>query len=241
MQSTYNLILSTMKANFFRSLLVLFALTATGHAQTINWGSEVTLVDRTNNPMTNSFVYELGAFTSGFDPSSSPLLSWFANWHVFDTATYNATLGIFTGTAQMTDGGGSSDYPNPAFSFNTLPAYLWIRNQAAANASGSEWLVVHDLSWTFPTATLGCCDPALPLEWSVSDMSNVDVPKFGYQAGTVTVTPYREGQGTTTANPATGTTYLQTAFAPVPESSSSVLIVILGVLGLTDRRRTWQA
>jgi hypothetical protein len=77
----------------------------------------------------------------------------------------------------------------------------------------------------------------------VSDLSDINVPKYGVQAGT----NYTErGPGAVTEftdhTPSTpGTPYLQSGFAPVPELSSSVLIMILGVLGLTDRRRRWRA
>lgn len=242
-----------MKANLFRRLLVLSALTVATHAQTINWGSEVNLFARNGTPMTEAFVFELGAFTPGFDPALNPLLSWFGNWHVFDKTTYKTDFGVVTGTAAMLDDGRSADFSSaPAFNggknFEGLPGYIWIRNLENANAHGSEWLIVRDTSWTFPAPTivpdslhpeLGCCDPTLPLQWSVSDLgSQNDLPKYGVQAGT----NYTErGPGVVTDPSTSSTPYLQSAFSPVPELSSSLLIMILGVLGLTDRRRTWRA
>ncbi len=248
MKSPFNLIVP-MKAHFFRSLLVLSSMTLATHAQIINWGSSVDLFSRTGAPITESFVFELGAFTPEFDPAVNPLLTWFDNWHVFDKTTYNSGFGVVTGTAAMLDDGRSADFPAaPVFNgiknFEGLPGYIWMRNLENANAAGSEWLVVRDEGWTFPAPvitpnpTQGCCDSTLPLQWSVSDLSGTDLPKYGVQAGTSYT---QSGQGVVTPPGTTNTPYLQSAFAPVPELSSSVLVMVLGVLGLVDRRRTWRA
>jgi hypothetical protein len=244
-----------MKANLFRSLLVLSALTLATQAQTIRWGSEVELFDRNGVGMTDSFVFELGAFSKDFDPAANPLLTWFDNWHVFDRTTYNKTLEVVTGTANMLSDGSSADFPlalafNDGKNFEGLDGYIWIRNLENANAHGSEWLVVRaSEDWTFPAPVTrpnpdpDCCATELPLEWSVSDLSTLDMPKYGVQAGTDYT---KQGPGEvkefTDHTPSTpGAPYLQSGFAPVPELSSSVLIMILGVLGLADRRRRWRA
>jgi hypothetical protein len=62
-----------MKSDLLRSLAVMAALTASGHAVTINWGSEAfsSLVDSNGNVLGSSFHFELGAFAP---PPTNP--SW---------------------------------------------------------------------------------------------------------------------------------------------------------------------
>ena len=230
-----------MKAILLRSAAALSLLTAAAHGQSINWGSEAfsTLVDSHGNTIGQSgYVFELGAFNSGFTPTSNNLMSWFANWRVYDTADYSSENGYFTGAVDMFDNGTSTELGTPSFA--GLDAYIWIRNSNIGENATTEWLLVRNSSWVFPTPTSHCCDPSLPVEWSVSDLSSTDLPKYGGQGGTegLTNTPYSTpGPGLVTDRETTGT-YLQT-YTFVPELSSSVLIMVLGVLGLLDRRRAW--
>ena len=229
-----------MKAIFLRSAAMISLLTAAAHGQSINWGSEAfsTLVDSRGNTIgQNGYVFELGAFNSGFTPTSNNLMSWFANWRVYDTAEYSSTNGYFTGAVDMLDNGTSGLGGD---TFAGLNAYIWIRNSNIGESPTTEWLLVRNSSWQFPTPTSHCCDPSLPVEWSVSDLSSTDLPKYGGQGGTegLTNTPYSTpGPGLVTERLTSGT-FLQT-YTFVPELSSSVLILVLGVLGLLDRRRTW--
>ena len=228
-----------MKAILLRSAAVITLLTAAVHGQTINWGSEAfsTLVDSHNVELNSSYTFQLGAFNTGFDPITSNPLLWIASWRVYDAAEYNQANGYFTSTVDMNnDGSSGSADRSDALAF-TGAAYLWIRNSNVAESTSSEWLLVRSSSWNFPAPSSHCCDPALPFEWSVSDLAVADVPVYGAQDGSnYTV---QKGGGVISTPPPPGT-YLQTATF-VPELSSSVLIVILGMLGLTDRRRTWRA
>jgi hypothetical protein len=243
-----------MNANLFRSIVVMAALTAFVRAQTFNWGSEVLSDLRKSNggiPDETTFKFELGAFNAGFDPNPGNLASWFLNWHVFDTADYNRAAGYFTSTAQMLDNGSSSYLPAPPadefnfdllandyLNFQGLDAYLWIRNsETMVRDSGSEWLLVRAPGWTFPTATPGCCDNALPTEWSVGDLTSNEVPVFGSQNGV-------QGMGSYTYNlPSTLQTYTLGASAgeDVPEPGPPVMVLLLGLMVLLDRSRLWSA
>ena len=232
-----------MKAILLRSAAAISLLAAAAHGQSINWGSEAfsTLVDSYGNTIGQSgYVFELGAFNSGFTPTSNNLMSWFANWRVYDTADYSSENGYFTGAVDMFDNGTSSESGTTTFA--GLNAYIWIRNSNIGENKNTEWLLVRSSSWVFPTPTSHCCDPDLPIEWSVSDLSQADLPLYGGQGGTQGTSddPYsRPGPGLVTT-PLSSGTYLQT-YTFVPELSSSVLIMVIGVLGLLDRRRTWTA
>ncbi|MEI8084412.1 MAG: hypothetical protein WCI74_21440, partial [Actinomycetes bacterium] len=196
-----------MKANLLRCLAVMAAMTAAAHAQTINWGSDVdsVFIDSQGNTLDGSFVFELGAFTANYDPSKHDMTEWFANWHKFasvsssvpsDKPGYSQADGYFSSEVVMTSG-----------ELDTLPAYLWIYNQKTMTAwGGGEWLLVRSEDWNFPT--YGCCNPALSLEWSVSDLVPGDVPLYGYQKGTV---GNQVGTGDLTYTSTSPGSFLQTA------------------------------
>ena len=201
-------------------------------AQQLNWGSTVgaldgsTIVDSTGAALDNTFVFELGAFLDGFTPDESNVDDWITNWRVFDQAAYNSGDIYFTGTANMLDDGTSDspDQTSGAPSFEGLQAYIWIRNSDLAE-EGSEWLLTRADSWTFPTATPGCCDNQGVVEWSVSDLDSGDIPVWGNQGG------YEGGGSYTTTGPYTLQTYTF-----VPEPSSLLLAAVSGLLVFRRRR-----
>jgi hypothetical protein len=206
------------------------------HAQQIDWGSTVfsDLVDSEGNVLDNSFVFQLGAFDPGYDPSANDPVDWLSHWEVFDEADYNGIeepvddgiYGYYTSTANM-EPDGTSDSPEEspgASSFEGRQAFIWIRNGDNPEP-GTEWLVVTTSSWVFPTVVPGCCGGALPLEWSNSDLTAFDIPLWGSQGGI-------PGPGEYTV---TGP-YTQQTFTFVPEPGS-VLLVGLGGILLTMRRK----
>jgi hypothetical protein len=235
-----------MNAILFRSIAVMAVLSACVRAQTINWGSEVlsNLRDSGGYGLDGPFVVELGAFDSSFTPDMGNLAAWFLHWNVFDRADFNVTNGYFSGTAQLQNDGTSNSLDedlNTISSFAGLPAYLWIRNSDSMVLNmGREWLLVTDSTgpstWTFPTATPGCCDNELPIQWSVSDLAPDETPLYGAQRGV-------QGGGTYTYEvPSTLQTYTLGAYSDevvLPEPGSSVLVLVLGVMALLDRRRLW--
>ena len=195
-----------MKAKFIRTLLVMSALTAVGHSQTINWGSAAfsQLQNSTGSQLTNPpYVFQLGSFASGFVPTELNTASWQANWKTFDQAnyTYTSSYGYFTSSASMTDQGYStSAFATSSYNFSNQTAYLWARDTTGDgfNEAG-EFVLTRAASWTFPTAVTGCCDSVLPVEWAVSDViSNntcldTSVPLLTTNTATNSGVTYRSG------------------------------------------------
>jgi len=176
-----------VKANLLSNIVVMSALTAVGHAQTIDWSSKVrsSLLDSNGTKLSSGgFAFELGAFRGDFVPTGKNVSDWRANWVVFDQAGYSEKNGYFTSTVQMlTNGTSSSPYQTPgAESFEKKQAYVWIHNsdQSAAN----EWMLARATNWTFPTAITGGSGLVPPLEWSVGDLTPGLVPLWGKQGAT---------------------------------------------------------
>jgi hypothetical protein len=220
-----------MKASFALFAVAVFLAAGTPlRAQTLNWGSAVfsQIVDSTGQTLDNTFVFEIGAFTEGFVPEESNVDSWLANWKVFDQAAYNQSIGYFSSTVHMLDDG-TSDSPEMsagAPSFEGLSAYLWIR-KGDDPVEGSEWLLTRADNWTFPTATPGCCDKELPVQWSVSDLDGGDVPEWGKQGDV-------SGSGVSTS---TGGPYTLQTFTFVPEPGTAMMSALgIGCLCLRRRR-----
>ena len=211
-----------MKFPLAKLVCLIFVLAAaTAHSQTLNWasltGSEI--VDSHGNPLDNTYVFELGAFTDGFVPDETNVGSWETQWHVFDTAAYSYTpgqLGYFTGTQDVQS--------VPAYSslFEGLKAYIWIRNDTETEhflASTSND------AWRFPLLVPGCCPNGEGPTWSVSDL-NTDNPIWGGQLG-------NEGFGDHfVSGPYDIQTYV------VPETSSSLLTLIGLGFAIARRRRS---
>lgn len=230
-----------------------FALLATGillaggsrcFSQNLNWGGPAfsDFADSAGNTLDNTFVFELGAFSGGFEPTASNVDSWFDHWQVFDRAFYNGVEqpvddgihGYITNWSSDTDslrmlddGTSNSPHLSPgALSFEGLSAFLWVR-KGDEPVEGSEWLLTRADAWVFPTAVPGCCDEGLPVEWSLSDLDVADVPTWGKQGVT-------SGSGVWTENdPHTLQTYTF-----VPEPSSALLTVMAGLITVLRRRRT---
>lgn len=227
-----------MNHPFFKYLaLLLMALATRLGAQTLNWGS-LSGSDFANSngaALDNTYLFELGAFTSGFSPEEGNVNTWLENWNVFDQAAFSPTNGVFASSVisglVMTDAGlsNSTFLTHPTIStFEGLHAYLWIR-KGLTPVEGSEWLLARADSWVFPTAVPGCCDNQGVVEWSVSDLSPpggpVAIPVWGSQLGT-------EGSGVS-GNP--GPHDLQT-YTFVPEPTSLAMVVISASLLLRRRR-----
>lgn len=219
------------------------------HALQLNWGSPggTWVVDSDGAEVTGDFVFELGAFPLGFDPDNTEPDLWVANWMLFDAATYNPILGLFTSEVNISNEvTSSSTVPNVSTeSFSGLTAYLWIRNSNEP-IPGSEWLLVRADNWTFPTVGGDCCETGL-LEWSISDLDTGDVPNWGWQNDDKTTDgvqgPGEFSQSGSDARSSNSFPSGSPAFPPtlqthtfVPEPSTALLAAIAG-LGLAVRRK----
>jgi hypothetical protein len=183
----------------------------------------------------------------GFDPDNTAPDLWVANWMLFDAATYNPMLGLFTsGVVVSNQVTSNSTVPNVSTeSFSGLTAYLWIRNSDEP-IPGSEWLLVRADNWTFPTIGGDCCETGI-LQWSISDLDTDDVPSWGWQNVSGTVDGIQgDGNFSQSGLDARGSNSFPSnnpAFPPtlqthtfIPEPSTALLSAIAG-LGLALRRR----
>ncbi len=212
---------------------LLMAAATSAHGQTLNWGSEVfsDLATSKGVALDNTFVFEIGSFDPAFVPTTSNVSDWSGNWRIFDRAAFDPGSGYFTSTVQMfrevsNPNTVHSDYPGAAnINFSGLEAYLWVRN-GTTPVKGTEWLLTRASNWTFPVVGGECCDKST-VEWSVSDLTASNIPKWGSQNGV-------DGPGVV-SNPSSHT--LQT-FTFVPEPSSALLGVVTGCCMILRRRRT---
>jgi hypothetical protein len=205
-----------------------FATLGSASAGTLNWGDAVfdTLYDSYGVPLDDTFYFQLGFFENSFVPTSDNTSEWKLNWRVFDQAYFNLDLSYYTSTTEIrSDGSSSSPYALNGANFAGQVAYLWVRNSDDA-VHGSEWFLARHETWVFPSASAGCCDNELPVEWSLSDLDHTEVPVWGAQDGTI-------GAGKYTI---TGDYALQT-FRVAPEPSSVLMAACAGVLTLLRRRR----
>lgn len=196
-------------------------------AQTLNWGNVVggPIVTSSGNPIDDSFLFQLGAFTTGFVPEFSNVSQWLGNWRVFDQAEYDSVFGFSTSTAYIQNGVTSSEPGASSMTFAGLDAYIWVRN-ADTPIEGTEWLLTRALDWKFPATGGSCCDQTV-LQWSVSDLNSSTTPKIGGHNGV-------SGPGVFT--PPGSSVGLQT-HTFVPEPSSVFLAAVTGLVIVLRRRR----
>jgi hypothetical protein len=201
--------------------------TTSAFGQTYNWGSPVfsDLRDSKGNLLDNSYVFELGAFMSGFVPDADNQGEWEINWQTFDRAAFNPAASYFTGSAAMLpDGTSDSPYMTTgAVSFEGLDAYLWVQDGSDL-ASSDELFLGRVGSWVFNSADPACCGNSLPTEWSLADFSS-ETPIFGSQTG-------NDGAGGFTVS---GGFMLQTF--SIPEPSSAVLVLVGALIWVRRHRR----
>jgi hypothetical protein len=210
-------------------MICLISLVSALRGQKLEWGSEVfsQIVDSKGAVLDNSYVFELGVFAAPFTPDATNTSNWLANWLVFDRADYSQDNGYFASNAEMaSDGTSDSAFLTPgAPSFEGLEAYIWVRNSATPSET-TEWFLAKSPAWVFPTADPDCCDNALPVQWSLADLTQSDTPVWGSQSG-------KDGNGEFTQD---GTYELQT-FTFVPEPSSALLAFLSCAFLLTRRKR----
>jgi hypothetical protein len=203
-------------------------LLQTGRGSTVVWGSSFNdlLFTSTGQPLDNSFIFEVGIFTSGFLPVLNNSDQWDANWKVLDRAVHSAAEGwnvakqyFVSSFEHLPDGTSDSLAADPADVFLMgETVYLWVYNSEAIGP-GSEWALVTDSdllgnlanAWRIP-------DPSDPVgtsyDWQLLD---ADTAILGGVNGI-------QGAGDSSVNP--GTFSLQTHVVPEPGSSLLVLLAL---------------
>lgn len=202
---------------------------------TVEWGaSGAPLIDSDGDGIDDSFVFELGAFALNFNPDDSNVGEWLTHWRVFDRLIYDSVFGFSTSSSTILSDGTSDSLfasSDPAFNFSGLDAYVWIRNGVLDGDQplpGSEWFLARAEIWRFPAESENCCETTF-LEWSTSDLTPTDIPKWGLQSNVP------GGDGVFTFTPNEGFDGIQThTFIPEPSSS---LLLMLGAAGLVLTRR----
>ena len=99
--------------------------------------------------------FELGAFSEGFDPNTTPKAQWASYWVVLQAAMYDPIEDQVIETATLA--GNSAPFTTNS------QAYIWGFNTKDVDA-GAEWIVIAASEWKFPSA-----DSTLPTTFSVSD------------------------------------------------------------------------
>ncbi|MFT5108598.1 MAG: hypothetical protein ACI8XO_000191 [Verrucomicrobiales bacterium] len=121
------------------------------------FSSNVTSAGATS-PMGEGFLFELGAFETGFTPGAANTDDWAANWQSLGRVGYNATTGWFTGSAELTT--------NAAPFTIDAPAYLW-----GFDPNG-EWILLANPAWVWSSAAAGL---GFPETFSVNAPGTISV------------------------------------------------------------------
>lgn len=225
-------------ATCFRTIVVgltgMTACVSGAHAASVSWGSELfsSFQDSAGNPLGNSFAIQLGFFevTPGvaFTPEADNVADWVQHWRVFDQASLNLGLRYFTSEAQVkADGTSGSSFGTVGTDFEGQRAYIWVRN-SGDRVPGSEWFLATADSWVFPTGSDDCCDPGLPVQFSITDLNPTTAPIWGGHTGNI-------GSGTYTDPNPTHPYTLQT-YTFIPEPSTLVLTLVGSCLLLIRKR-----
>ena len=111
------------------------------------------------NVLGNEFVFELGAFDSGFTPGAGNTDQWAENWTPLGRAQYRSATRWFSKSTTL---------ENNSAPFNIGgQAYIW-----GHNASG-EWILLKNNGWTWPQA-VGGIDPG-GTSFSVSNLGTTTI------------------------------------------------------------------
>jgi len=105
-----------------------------------------------------SFVFELGAFEDGFQPTSSNTASWSSKWHVADRTNFNPLSKRFSSIYDIE----SNDSPF----LKTSQAYIW---GYSTTGSSNEWILLTNAQWTWPDTSA----PLIPRQFNAADGTEV--------------------------------------------------------------------
>ncbi len=139
-------------------------------AATIEWSSPTdgTNLDSNGNAMCTGFIYELGVFTSGFEPTPSNVADWDANWHCADRVSRSSVVNAF---------GSSFRVWNNSAPF-TSGAKGWILGKKET-PTGTEKILFRNSNWIWPSAQAATAGPSLQREWHVDAKSPMDEVVLG--------------------------------------------------------------
>ena len=128
----------------------------------VDWNSTFfqTNTTSTGAPLDDAWVFELGAFVSGFTPTSANTASWATNWRPAQRIFYNITTQGFAS---------SYDVLSNAAPFNTNAlGYIWGHN---CSVISGQWLLVSNSTWKWPLAG----GVNVPVQWSMNGATNIIV------------------------------------------------------------------
>jgi hypothetical protein len=123
-------------------------------ATQINWNSTSGAINQTSagSPMSQSFVFELGSFQSGFTPEASNVADWAANWSSASRAAYSVSSSRYSAVYNFST--------NVAPFTENAAAYVW-------GISSSEWILFRKASWLWPVASSNPL--AFPIDWTTAN------------------------------------------------------------------------
>ncbi len=117
-----------------------------------------TNLDSEGNPLSDDWVFALGAFDEGFTPTPANRAMWADHWTSGQASAYEGDLGIFSGEYQF--------FSNEAPFLTTNKGYIWGYNCAG------EWILVTGSHWTWPNIN----EPlAFPPSWTINNATEVIV------------------------------------------------------------------
>ncbi|MEX2382803.1 MAG: PEP-CTERM sorting domain-containing protein [Opitutales bacterium] len=156
-----------------------------------------------------TYTFEAGVFSEGFD-SAAPFGDWEANFTSVGSATWLTSPPFAAGRFQ-------NDFSVADAALTGEQAFIWGSNSKAIDPA-SEWVVLTNENWIFPTPNPLALAPSEENQWSVGDEGTA---VFGDMGSLIDANGGNDG-------------FQMTA---IPEPSTYALIFGFGVLGLVIVRR----
>jgi hypothetical protein len=138
----------------------------------VGWFSPILGTDLTSTgqPIDDSWVFELGAFTGTFIPTSANTAQWAANWVPAQRSIYSIRP-LVPGIPTNRFAGGTYELVSNATPFATNRfGYIWGHNCSTSNG---QWILASAPTWKWPVVIPG--NPGTPLSWSMADATNLTV------------------------------------------------------------------
>jgi hypothetical protein len=240
----------------------LLAVCGSAHGAGIAWFNDdsdtLPMIQADGSYLDNSFIFEIGTFTSGFDPALNPYSTWAANWRMLDQAKAPVSSG-WNSVDPGAPGHDILDSSQPAFNeqyvsevmaFNSNgtvqgmsgsptfsqgeQGWLWVYNTQAITGS-TQWALVRDNTIDLNPANTSP-EWLLPSMSAIGDdlwfVNNADLAVIG--AINNVDTGINRGSGSY-SNDLGGAFRLQTTV--IPEPSAAFLILVSGLSVQLRRRR----